>query len=302
MMKPFSRNLISISSVILGLTVAQAAFAADIDELKSTDDGSKQQIQGVVTAKSHTAEGTVFFVQDKSGAIAVVADDKQDVSVNDLVQVRGIMSKGADQSPFLKLAAMKKAPKPASLPKPAKIDIAKIVDFANVADNLTRLAVVLDVTLKTEGALKAGQAIEATDASGASLKLMVGQDIDGQAAPHSTVHMFGCFMKKGGQVYFVANKLLPSNSAEVQKLATKNTCLTCHQLDKKLVGPSYLDVATKYKEDPAAIAKITEQINNGGMGKWGPVPMIGFKGKLTDAEINELAQWIHDLRWSVILN
>ncbi len=301
MMKPFSRNLITLSSVILGVVVAQSTIAASVDDLKSAGDGSKQQIQGVVTAKAHTPDGTVFFVQDKSGAVAVVADDKQDVSVNDLVQVRGILSKGEDQSPVLKFSALRKAPKPASLPKPARIDVSKLVEFANGADNLTRLAVVLNAELKADGTLSAGESVEVTDGSGASMKLLVGAEADGQMAPHGPVHMFGCFMKKGGEVFFVANKMVPSNSAEVQKLATKNTCFTCHQMDKKLVGPAYMQVADKYKEDPEAVAKITEQINNGGQGKWGPVPMIGFKDKLSTDEVQQLANWIHDLRWSTIL-
>lgn len=301
MMKPFRRNLITISAVVFGAALTQSTIAASVDDLKSAGDGSKQQIQGVVTAKAHTPEGTVFFVQDKTGAVAVVAEDKQDVSVNDLVQVRGVLSKGADQSAVLKFSDLRKAPKPASLPKPAKIDVSKLVEFANGADSLTRLAVVLNAELKTDGKLTAGKAVDVTDGSGASMKLIIGQEIDGQSAPHGPVHMFGCFMKKGGEVYFVANKLVPSNSAEVQKLATKNTCFTCHQLDKKLVGPAYKEVSAKYKEDPDAIAKISEQINNGGQGKWGPVPMIGFKDKLTADEVKELSQWIHDLRWDNIL-
>ena len=38
---------------------------------------------------------------------------------------------------------------------------------------------------------------------------------------------------------------LPAQADEA--LAKKYMCLICHTLDKKLVGPSYHDVATKYK-------------------------------------------------------
>ena len=37
---------------------------------------------------------------------------------------------------------------------------------------------------------------------------------------------------------------LPVQASE--ELAKKNNCLACHAIDKKLVGPSYKDIAAKY--------------------------------------------------------
>ena len=56
-------------------------------------------------------------------------------------------------------------------------------------------------------------------------------------------------------------------------LAQKKNCLACHATDKKLVGPSYKDVAAKYAKDKDAVAKLAEKIQKGGSGVWGPVPM-----------------------------
>ena len=57
------------------------------------------------------------------------------------------------------------------------------------------------------------------------------------------------------------------------ELAKQKNCLACHAVDKKLVGPSYKDVAAKYKGDKDAVAKLAKKIREGGVGVWGQVPM-----------------------------
>ncbi|MQM31338.1 MAG: cytochrome C' [Candidatus Accumulibacter phosphatis] len=75
-------------------------------------------------------------------------------------------------------------------------------------------------------------------------------------------------------------------------LAKSKNCLTCHQVDKKVVGPSYKDVANKYTaaDEPMLAAKII----SGGKGTWGPVPMP--PNKVTPEEANTLAKWILSLK------
>lgn len=77
----------------------------------------------------------------------------------------------------------------------------------------------------------------------------------------------------------------------VRALATHYGCLSCHGIDKKIVGPAYHDVAVKYQNDPQAYEKIAEQIHHGGSGKWGSVLMPPFP-MVTDAQTRMLAQWI----------
>lgn len=55
-------------------------------------------------------------------------------------------------------------------------------------------------------------------------------------------------------------------------LAEKNGCMACHQLDKKLVGPGFAEVAAKYAGQQDAEAKLIVSIKAGGAGKWGPIP------------------------------
>ena len=74
-------------------------------------------------------------------------------------------------------------------------------------------------------------------------------------------------------------------------LAKKYACTACHAVDKKLVGPSYQDVAKKYAGQKDAVAILSASIRKGGSGKWGPVPMPAQPAP-SDAEIKALAEWV----------
>ena len=73
-------------------------------------------------------------------------------------------------------------------------------------------------------------------------------------------------------------------------LAAKKNCLACHATDKKLVGPSYKDVAAKYAKDKTAVAMLAEKIQKGGVGTWGQVPMPA--NQVTPDEAKQLATWV----------
>ena len=73
-------------------------------------------------------------------------------------------------------------------------------------------------------------------------------------------------------------------------LANKKGCLACHALDKKVIGPSYKDVAAKYAKDKNAVAMLAEKIQKGGKGAWGEVPMPA--NPVTADEAKQLATWV----------
>ena len=87
----------------------------------------------------------------------------------------------------------------------------------------------------------------------------------------------------------------PALAQDAQALANKSGCLACHAVDKKIVGPSYKDVAAKYKGDPTAVAKLTEKVKKGGSGVWGPVPMPP-NAQVSDADIKKMVELILALK------
>lgn len=78
-------------------------------------------------------------------------------------------------------------------------------------------------------------------------------------------------------------------------LATSKNCMACHAVDKKLVGPSYKDVAAKYSGQKDAVDKLAAKIVKGGSGVWGPIPMPA-NNQVSEAEAQKLATWILGLK------
>jgi len=76
-----------------------------------------------------------------------------------------------------------------------------------------------------------------------------------------------------------------------EELGKKHNCFACHATDKKLVGPSYKDVAAKYRNDPAAEAKLFDKVKKGGQGVWGQVPMPP-NAQVPDGDIKSLVKWV----------
>ncbi len=76
-----------------------------------------------------------------------------------------------------------------------------------------------------------------------------------------------------------------------EKLAQSNGCMTCHQIDKKVLGPSFKDVAAKYKGDKAAEANMVKKVKEGGKGAWGEMPMPP-NAHVKDADITAIVKWI----------
>ena len=79
-------------------------------------------------------------------------------------------------------------------------------------------------------------------------------------------------------------------------LAKKSGCLACHSVEKKIVGPSWKDVAAKYKGDAGARATLIEKVKKGGKGNWtsvtGGAPMPPYSPRVKDADIEKLVDFI----------
>ena len=78
-------------------------------------------------------------------------------------------------------------------------------------------------------------------------------------------------------------------------LAKKNTCMGCHAMDRKVVGPSYKAIATRYQSQPRTqmVDTLATKIRLGGGGAWGVVVMPA-NTKINEADAKKLAEWILD--------
>ena len=76
-----------------------------------------------------------------------------------------------------------------------------------------------------------------------------------------------------------------------ERIINKNDCKSCHMIDKKSVGPSYQDVAKKYKGDTKALEYLSNKVIAGGGGVWGDHRMAAHP-QLSQAETNIIVEYI----------
>jgi cytochrome c len=86
-----------------------------------------------------------------------------------------------------------------------------------------------------------------------------------------------------------------ARAQSLEDLLKKNGCTACHAVDKKVIGPAYVDVANKYKSDPKAPAYLQNKIKQGGSGVWGSLPMPP-NTQVSDADIKAIVADILKLK------
>jgi cytochrome c len=79
------------------------------------------------------------------------------------------------------------------------------------------------------------------------------------------------------------------------ELARKKTCLGCHQVDSKRVGPSFQAVAQRHAPQSGSLEYLASAIRQGGRGRWGAVPMPA-QPQVNQQDALQLSQWILTLR------
>jgi cytochrome c len=93
--------------------------------------------------------------------------------------------------------------------------------------------------------------------------------------------------------YILAIMLATSiNSASANEaLAQKSGCLACHNVNVKILGPAYKDVAAKYRGQAGAEDKLVAKVKAGGSGVWGPIPMPAHP-QVKEEDIRTIVKWV----------
>jgi len=89
---------------------------------------------------------------------------------------------------------------------------------------------------------------------------------------------------------FLLLALLEPAQADVALARAKN-CMSCHAVERKVIGPSFKDIAVRYKDNKSAPDLLAGKIIKGGSGVWGPVPMPA-NTQVSEADARKLATWI----------
>ena len=86
-----------------------------------------------------------------------------------------------------------------------------------------------------------------------------------------------------------------ADAKAAEALARQSGCLACHTVDKKLVGPSYRQIADRYRNDKGAGANLFKKVKEGGKGVWGDIPMTP-NAHVKDQDIKAIVQWILSIK------
>lgn len=98
----------------------------------------------------------------------------------------------------------------------------------------------------------------------------------------------------------VATQQSGSDASQVEfdkgfALAKGKTCLGCHQIDTKRVGPAFQQIAQRHADATGSLDYLANAIRQGGRGRWGAVPMPA-QPQVSESESRQLAQWILSLK------
>jgi len=91
-------------------------------------------------------------------------------------------------------------------------------------------------------------------------------------------------------LFVAAAPLCAAGAPAGMLVAHANACLGCHTVDRKLVGPSFQQIAARYKGKPGAQAYLEHKVRTGGSGVWGVIPMPSHPG-MKPADIKAVVAW-----------
>jgi cytochrome c551/c552 len=79
-----------------------------------------------------------------------------------------------------------------------------------------------------------------------------------------------------------------------KSIVNSTTCITCHKADEPSIGPSFTDVAKKYRRQPNVTTYLLNKIQKGGSGVWGETVMPA-NTELKNDDANKIISYIMSL-------
>ena len=85
-----------------------------------------------------------------------------------------------------------------------------------------------------------------------------------------------------------------TSSLAGQALVQASDCLRCHGMDRRYVGPSFRQIADRYREQPDAANYLARKIREGSVGVWGRTVMPRHP-QVNEAQSSDMARWLLSL-------
>ncbi|MBN9692492.1 MAG: hypothetical protein J0M24_19765 [Verrucomicrobia bacterium] len=293
---------VSLTGTLLGASIEDVRKQIDPATGKPKDSTTSFSVTGVVSARATVEGNQVLAVIQPVGAAGVpllisAADAAKIIPRND-VTLTGTLQEGPHGVTALKVkegsVTLNQTNKAFGSAEPRGVSFFQ--DASSLEGRYVSLTNVTFVAPKFDGS-----GLAKVKGEGGEVLIWLTPTLKDRDVPAGAVNVFGVPVKRDGQWVLLAARFLSVNNRTAQTLATKHTCMTCHNPDIKAVGPAYRDVAASYRNDPDAVAKLAAQIEKGGGGKWGVVPMPPLGAKVPVDDRQQLAQWIYGYRWDALL-
>lgn len=298
----FALILALTPSLTWGATIEDVLKKVDAKSGKPFDTQTSFTIQGVVAARATGPDGSVLAIILTPGSVGVPiwigASESAGLTPRTEVEVTGQWAQGPYGAAVLKIAAGGVHPG-ATNKSVGAFELRGAGFFKDASSLAGRYVSLTNVSFASAAFDGSGKAVVKGDDGEVPLLVTIG--LKGKAAPTGSFNVFGVPVQVNGEWRLLAARFISVNNKAAQALATKRTCFTCHNPDIKNIGPAYRDVAAKYREDPDAIQKMCGQIEKGGGGRWGPVPMPALGALVPPDERRQLAEWIFGYRWDALL-
>ena len=304
-MLKFIRFGLATACVAFGLqavTIPEILQKVDATTGKPSDTTTEFSTAGIVSARATlTGDLVLAYVQPSGGVGLPVLASRADAALfaprND-VTLSGKLAEGPFGFAVLKLKSGSVTLQATNKPFGAS-ELRGPAFFADASSLAGRYVQLTNVSFPGGKFSDSGKVTVTGD--GGEVTVRVSLATKDREHPVGKVNVFGVPVKIDGKWELLASRILPVDGKAAQALAAKYTCLTCHNADTKLVGPSYRDIAARYKDDGEALAKVLTQIEKGGTGRWGVVPMPPLGDKVPAADRKTLGDWILFYRWDAVM-
>ena len=86
-----------------------------------------------------------------------------------------------------------------------------------------------------------------------------------------------------------------TSSLAGQALVQASDCLRCHGMDRRYVGPSFRQIADRYRAQPDAANYLARKIREGSVGEWGRTVMPRHP-QVNEVQAQAMALWVLGLQ------
>ena len=77
-------------------------------------------------------------------------------------------------------------------------------------------------------------------------------------------------------------------------IESMNGCYACHSVKTKVIGPAFIEISKRYKNQESANKQLVKKIKEGGSGSWGNIPMNAHPN-ISDVDLSSMVDWILSL-------